>query len=45
MCLFHNNEEEYSGTSTAQIMIATWVSSHRQAILDSVKKWALTATK
>jgi hypothetical protein len=44
MCLFHENEEEYIEQSTAT-MIATWVSSHRRAILNSVKKWALTAAK
>jgi NAD-dependent dihydropyrimidine dehydrogenase PreA subunit len=44
MCLFHENEEEYIEHSTAQ-MIATWVSSHRRAILNSVKRWALTAAK
>jgi len=44
MCLFHENEEEYLEQSTAQ-MISTWVSSHRKAILNSVKKWALTAAR
>ena len=44
MCLFHENEEEYIEQSTAQT-ISTWVSSHRKAIFNSVKKWALTAAK
>jgi hypothetical protein len=44
MFLFHKNDEEYIDNSTAT-MIATWVSSHRRAILNSVKKWALTAAK
>jgi hypothetical protein len=44
MFLFHENEEEYIDNSTAT-MIATWVSSHRRAIMNSVKKWALTAAK
>jgi hypothetical protein len=44
MYLFHENEEEYIEKSTAQT-IATWVSSHRRATGNSVKKWALTALK
>ena len=44
MCLFLDNEEDYIEASTAQT-ISTWVSSHRSAILNSVKKWALQAAK
>jgi hypothetical protein len=42
MCLFHENEEEYIKKSTVYT-IATWVNSHRRAIRNSVRKWALTA--
>ena len=41
-CLFITNESEYIDRSTART-IATFVSSHRRAILDSVKKWAKTS--
>ena len=42
MFLFHANEEEYIEQSTSQT-IASWISSHRKAITNSVKKWASTA--
>ncbi|OEU15138.1 hypothetical protein FRACYDRAFT_239817 [Fragilariopsis cylindrus CCMP1102] len=42
MFLFHTNEEEYIEESTSQT-IATWISSHRKAIANSVKKWAATS--
>ena len=43
MFLFHANEEEYIEQSTLQT-IASWISSHRKAIITkSVKKLAATA--
>jgi hypothetical protein len=39
MCLFHANIEEYIENSTAT-NLATYISSHRKAILHSVMKWA-----
>ena len=42
MFLFHTNEEEYIEESSSQT-IATWISSHRKAIANSVKKWAATS--
>lgn len=39
MCLFHANIEEYIDTSTAT-NLATYISSHRKAIMNSVRKWA-----
>jgi hypothetical protein len=42
MFLFHLNEEEYIDQSTSQT-IASWISSHRKAITNSVKKWAATS--
>jgi hypothetical protein len=42
MFLFHANEDEYIKQSTSQA-IASWISSHRKAITNSVKKWATTA--
>jgi hypothetical protein len=42
MFLFHVNEEEYIDQSTSQT-IASWISSHRKAIANSVKKWAATS--
>jgi hypothetical protein len=42
MFLFHTNEDEYIKQSTSQTL-ACWISSHRKAILNSVKKWATTA--
>jgi hypothetical protein len=42
MFLFHVNEEEYIIQSTSQT-IASWISSHRKAITNSVKKWAATS--
>jgi len=41
-CLFIDNEQEYLERSTART-IATFVSSHRRAILDSVQKWSKTS--
>jgi len=42
VCLFIDNESEYLEKSTARTM-ATYISSHRRAIVDSVKKWAKTS--
>jgi hypothetical protein len=42
MFLFHANEDKYIEQSTSQTL-ACWISSHRKAILNSVKKWATTA--
>jgi hypothetical protein len=42
MFLFHANEEEYIEQSTSQ-EIASWISSHRKAITNSVKKWAIAS--
>ena len=39
MCLFHANIEEYIDTSTASTL-ATYISSHRKAIMHSVTVWA-----
>jgi hypothetical protein len=42
VCLFIEEEEDYLEKSTARTM-ATFISSHRRAIIDSVKKWAKTS--
>jgi hypothetical protein len=42
MFLFHANKDKYIEQSTSQTL-ACWISSHRKAILNSVKKWATTA--
>ena len=42
MFLFHANEAEYIEESTSQT-IASWISSHRKATANSVKKWAATS--
>jgi hypothetical protein len=42
MFLFHANEDKYIKQSTSQTL-ANWISSHRKAITNSVKKWATTA--
>ena len=42
MFLFHTNKAEYIEESTSQT-IAAWISSHRKAITNSVKKWAATS--
>jgi hypothetical protein len=42
VCLFIDEEDSYLETSTARTM-ATYISSHRRAIIDSVKKWAETS--
>ena len=42
MFLFHTNEAEYIEESTSQT-VATWISSHRKAMTNSVKKWAATS--
>jgi hypothetical protein len=42
MFLFHAKGEEYIEQSTSQT-IASWISSHREAITNSVKKWAVPA--
>jgi hypothetical protein len=39
MCLFHANIDEYINNSNAPTL-ATYISSHRKAIMNSVKKWA-----
>jgi hypothetical protein len=41
-CLFIDNEDDFLDESTAQT-IATYISSHRRAISNSVKKWAKTS--
>ena len=38
-CLFIDREEEFIDKSSAKT-IATYISSHRRAIINSVKKWA-----
>ena len=42
MCLFHANIEDFIEGSTAQ-NLATYISSHKKAIMNSVKKWALSS--
>jgi len=42
VCLFIDQEDIYLEISTARTM-ATYISSHRRAIIDSVKKWAATS--
>jgi hypothetical protein len=42
VCLFHQDIDKYTKESTAQ-SIAVFISSHRRAILNSVKKYADTA--
>jgi hypothetical protein len=42
MCLFYANHEDFIEGSTAQ-NLATHISSHKKAIMNSVKKWALSS--
>ena len=41
MCLFHPHVEEYIEQSNAQ-SITSYISSHRKATANSIKKWATT---